>query len=216
MFARVNRGAPDRTFALEHYRHAASGYDASCHRIEAKRARALELLDLSPGETAIDVACGTGAMLEALARRVGKRGLVIGVEQSPEMLGLARERLSRLAWRNILLIESSIEEAVLPAKANAMLFCYTHDVLRSPNALKNLFSSARSGARVAACGAKWYPRWLAPLNLLALWRTYGYLSTIDGLDRPWSLLTSYCPDFTVRDTYFWGSGYVGAGTFTAA
>ena len=215
MFTRVNRGAPDRAFALEHYRHAAADYDASSHRIEAKRARALELLELNSGETVVDVACGTGAMLETLSRRVGPRGLVIGVEQSPEMLALARDRLSRLAWRNILLIEASLEEAHLPAKADALLFCYTHDVLRSAPALRNLFRSARPGARVATCGVKRHPPWLAPLDVLVLWRTYGYLSTIEGLDRPWSLLASYCPDFTVRETFFWGSGYVGNGTFTA-
>ena len=214
MFARVNRGAPDRAFALEHYRHVAADYDASCHRIEPKRARALELLELNSGDTVLDVACGTGAMLEALARKVGPRGLVIGIEQSPEMLALARERLGRLKWRNIVLIEAAVEEAVVPAKADAMLFCYTHDVLRSGDALKNLFASARPGARVASCGAKRYPLWLAPLNLWVLWRTYGYLSTIEGLDRPWSLLASYCPDFTVRETFFLGSGYVGRGTFT--
>jgi len=216
MFARVNQGAPDRSFALEHYRRAAAGYDASCHRIEAKRARALELLQLNSGETVVDVACGTGAMLEALARKVGPRGLVIGIEQSPEMLALARDRLSQLAWRNILLIEASAEDVTLPAEADALLFCYTHDVLRSTNALANLFSSAKMGARVASCGAKRYPPWLAPLNLWMLWRTYGYLSTIEGLDRPWSLLASYCPDFAVRETFFWGSGYVGSGTFAAA
>ena len=140
---------------------------------------------------------------------------VIGVEQSPEMLALARDRLSRLAWRNILLIEASLEEASLPAKADALLFCYTHDVLRSAAALRNLFCSARPGARVATCGVKRHPPWLAPLNVLVLWRSYGYLSTIEGLDRPWSLLASYCPDFAVRETFFWGSGYVGNGTFTA-
>ena len=214
MFARVNQGAPDRAFALQHYRHAAAGYDSSCHRIEAKRARALEFLALSPGETVIDVACGTGAMLEALAHKVGPHGLVIGIEQSPEMLAIARERLSRVALPNILVIEASIEKAVLPVKADAMLFCYTHDVLRSSAALQNLFASARPGARVASCGAKRYPSWLAPLNLWVMWRAYGYLSTIEGLDRPWSLLASYCPDFTVRDTFFWGSGYVGTGTFS--
>ena len=135
---------------------------------------------------------------------------MIGIEQSPEMLALARQRLHRLALGNVLLIEAPIEEARISAAADAMLFCYTHDVLRSDRALKNLFSVAKPGTRVSLCGAKLYPRWLAPLNIWVGRRAYG----LEGLDRPWSLLaTYYCPDFAVTDTYFWGSGYVGAGTY---
>lgn len=213
MGLRLNTGVPDRAFALEHYRRAAAGYDTSCHRIERKRLRALELLALRPGETVIDVACGTGPLLETLARKVGPQGSVIGIEQSPEMLALAQQRLHRLALGNVLLIEAPIEEARISAAADAMLFCYTHDVLRSHRALKNLFSVAKPGARVSLCGAKLHPRWLAPLNAWVRRRVYGYSSTVEGLDRPWSLLATHCPDFAVTDTYFWGSGYVGAGTY---
>ena len=172
----------------------------------------MQLLELSTGETVLDVACGTGSLLEALAHKVGPQGKVIGIEQSSEMLALARKRLQGLALANVLLIEAPIEEARLSTVADAMLFCYTHDVLRSPKALKNLFSFAKPGTRVALCGAKFYPRWLAPLNAWVRWRAYGYLSTVEGLDRPWSMLATYCPDFAVADTYFWGSGYVGTGT----
>lgn len=212
---RLNDGAPDRAFALEHYRRTAAGYDASSRRIARKRRCALDLLSLSPGETVFDVACGTGPMLDMLSAKVGPGGRVVGIEQSPDMAALARRRIEDLALANVSLVEAPVEEARLDEPADAMLFCYTHDVLRSPAALRNLFAAAKPGARVAVCGAKLYPWWLSPLNAWVRRRAYGYMTTVEGLDAPWSLLAGYCPDFAVRKTYFFGSGYVGTGRYSA-
>jgi SAM-dependent methyltransferase len=211
--ASEHRETPDRGIAQAHYRQVAAGYDASCKRIAPKRLRTLELLELRAGDTVLDVACGTGAMLAPLSRAVGREGCVVGIEQSPDMMAIARARVCALGLQNVRLIESPVEEASLPLRAQAMLFCYTHDVLRSPAALERLFSFAAPGARVAVCGAKLYPFWLAPLNAWVRWRTRGYLSTTEGLDRPWSLLESYCPDFSIDRTFFLGSGYIGKGSY---
>ena len=210
---RRNRGVPDRDFALAHYRQVAANYDASTRRVERKRLLTLEWLALRAGETVVDVACGTGPMLAALAQRVGAQGRVIGIEQSPEMIVQARARVAAARLENVTLIEAPIEEARIAGPVDALLFCYTHDVLRSRKALRNLFAAARPGARIAACGAKLYPAWLAFLNPWVRRRTYGYLSTVEGLDAPWSHLAEYCPDFRVRKTYFLGSGYIGTGTY---
>lgn len=210
-----NRGAPNRDFALAHYRRVASRYDAACRRIERKRRRTLELLALRPGEAVIDVGCGTGSMLEALSRQVGPSGRVIGIEQSPEMIALAHRRAQELGLRNVSLLEASAEDARVVGPVDALLFCYTHDVLRSRAALGNLFAAARAGTRVAACGAMLNPRWLAPLNLWLRWRAYGFMSTVEGLQSPWSVLAEFCPDFAVRTRYLVGSGYAGSGRFAA-
>ncbi len=117
-----NRKTPDRAFALAHYRQAAAGYDASCRRIARKRLRTLELLRLRPGETVIDVACGTGAMLAPLSNAVGREGCVVGIEQSPEMIEIARARVNALGLANVRLVESPVEDASVPARAQALLF----------------------------------------------------------------------------------------------
>lgn len=46
----------------------------------------------APGETILDVGCGCGASLIALARVVGETGRVVGIDISEQMLDLARER----------------------------------------------------------------------------------------------------------------------------
>ncbi|MEU6823292.1 methyltransferase domain-containing protein [Streptomyces atriruber] len=57
----------------------------------------LDGLDIRPGQTALDVGCGPGTDLPALAERVGERGGVIGVDRDPVMLEKARHRTSGLS-----------------------------------------------------------------------------------------------------------------------
>ena len=68
---------PDALRARDSYRELAAGYDASCTRIESLRALAVRMLALSPGETVLDIACGTGAALPLLGDAVGPSGRVI-------------------------------------------------------------------------------------------------------------------------------------------
>lgn len=70
-----------------------------------------------------------------LTERIGPTGAVVGVDQSPDMLAVARHRIGAHGWTNVTLIESAVEEVELPMKADAALFCATHDVLQSEEAL---------------------------------------------------------------------------------
>ena len=56
---------------------------------------AMERLELRAGEHVLDVGCGCGDSLLALAERVGERGSVTGIDVSTEMLNRARERIPR-------------------------------------------------------------------------------------------------------------------------
>ncbi len=62
------------------------------------RARAADLAALGPGDSALDVACGTGDLAIELSRRVGAGGEVIGADFSEEMLERARAKAPGLAW----------------------------------------------------------------------------------------------------------------------
>ena len=84
-----------------------------------------------------------------LREAVGPEGVVVGVEQSPEMLEQASERVREAGWDNVKLIESPIESADLEGPFDAVLFVYTQDVLQSAPALARIFEETRCGARVA-------------------------------------------------------------------
>lgn len=56
---------------------------------------------LRPGQSVLDLGTGTGAVAERAARLVGPRGRVLGVDISPQMLTLARERAKARGLTNI-------------------------------------------------------------------------------------------------------------------
>jgi demethylmenaquinone methyltransferase / 2-methoxy-6-polyprenyl-1,4-benzoquinol methylase len=58
------------------------------------RQRAADRAELGPGESALDVCCGTGDMALELAGRVSPGGRVVGSDFSEPMLDLAREKAS--------------------------------------------------------------------------------------------------------------------------
>ncbi|MCX4911640.1 methyltransferase domain-containing protein [Streptomyces sp. NBC_00878] len=62
----------------------------------AYKQQLIDLLDIARGQTALDVGCGPGTDLPALAERVGEHGTVIGIDRDPAMLAQARERATGL------------------------------------------------------------------------------------------------------------------------
>lgn len=204
------RPRPDRAVALARYARLAGRYEATTTRIRHVRQRVIELLDLRSGETVFDVACGAGAILSTLACHVGPRGCVVGIEQSPEMA--AQARVSAHGALNVQVLCNPVESFSSPRPADALVLCYTHDVLQNPQALANLFAQARPGARVAVAGMCLLPWWGAPVNAWVLWGARHYLTTWHGLRKPWSSLAAWCPDLRIVDRCHGGTGYLAVGT----
>ena len=63
-----------------------------CFRIDGLYHRVMEMLQLEKKEHVLDVGCGTGALLSLLRRRYPGRVGLVGVDASPEMIGLAKSR----------------------------------------------------------------------------------------------------------------------------
>ena len=62
------------------------------------------------GETVLDVGCGCGASVIALAKAVEETGRVVGVDISEQMLGLARERTSHLRQVECLVADAAAQD----------------------------------------------------------------------------------------------------------
>jgi len=201
-------GATNRV-SIGKYRLRAAAYDSSTHYTEPIRIRAIEGLALRPGETVIDVGCGTGLSFERLLAGIGPRGRLVGIEQSPDMMRLARERVAARGWQNVELVESAVEDAELRLRADALLFFYTHDILRTEEAVAALIAAAAPGARIAVAGVKFYPWWLAPANLHVWVKNWLYNARPAGLRRPWDILERHVA-LTVTPTLF-GRGYLAFG-----
>ncbi|MBL8520077.1 MAG: methyltransferase domain-containing protein [Betaproteobacteria bacterium] len=169
---------------------------------------------VQPGEVVGDIACGTGATLVRLGEAVGETGRAIGLEHSAEMARIAEGRIRDHGMQDRCKVRLCAVESYLEAERfDALLFCFTHDVLQSPEAVRNICAHARDGARVVVAGTRFLPwAWGLPLNLFTAIRGRRYLTTYRGLRMPWRHLLAFCPDFKILETDHWGTSYLGAGT----
>jgi ubiquinone/menaquinone biosynthesis C-methylase UbiE len=210
-FQRLTRWlTPNRSTALRQYRSRARIYDLELLLFEPVRQRAIDLLHLKRGDRVLDVGCGTGLSFAGVEGLIGPDGSIVGVEQSPEMLERARARAAENNWKNITLISSSVEEAAIPLAADAALFHFTHDIMRTPKALANIVSHLKPGARIVAAGLKWAPARAMPLNLLVWNAALRSTSTLEGLARPWSHLERLLSHLEVEQM-LGGTVYVASG-----
>lgn len=190
---------------------AAAAYERRTFLFDGWREQLVERLAPREGDTVLDVSCGPGLNLPALREWVGPRGLIIGIEESPELLAVARHRVRLRGWRNVRLLSSAPTSTDLPSGAHAALLSVADDVLQSPARLAQLFNRLRPGARVAAGG------WKLPSGLM--WPLRFYVKALYGpltgaperLDAPWLALSGHVPDLTVGELGF-GTGYLAHGT----
>jgi arsenite methyltransferase len=196
--------------SIERYRARAAGYDASAQSTMPLRERTIALLRLRPGQTVLDVGAGTGLSYALLRQGVGDNGSVLAFEQSPEMFEQARARVARERWRNVWHACAAAETVTLPEPADAVLFNYTHDILRTPAAVENIMGQVKPGAPIAIAGMKFFAWWTGPLNLLPWLKNRPYNAKPADLWRPWDLIERWCDGFTRTSTQG-GMGYIASG-----
>lgn len=199
---------PDPIIAIATHRRMRR-HEEAARRTMPLRREAIALLGLKPGDSVLDVACGTGVSLPLLRAAVGPTGRVVGVEVSTEVVERARARVIEAAWNNVTVIEAAMEDVAIGEPFDAVLFSYTHDVLQSPGALRNIFSFVKPGARVAVAGIKQPPAWLFAIALYRRLAASPQMN-LSGLDRPWARLKQYVPDLRVLPVQF-GTSYLARG-----
>ena len=192
------------------YQSRAAHYDRTVGPTWPIREQAIAGLQLQPGQHVLDVGCGTGLSLALLRQGVGASGRVVGIDHSPDMLEQARARVAQAGWTNVSVLEVPAQALVLPEAVDALLFHYTHDILRSPVALDHLLRCARPGARVAVAGIKFFPPWLAPLNAWVYLKNRGYNGAPGELATPWDRIAPRLRNWHLQPTQ-WGMGYLAFG-----
>jgi len=192
------------------YTEHARSYDRRTGAFQRYRRAIVDALPVRRGQVVLDVGCGTGLCCGMLREKVGSEGGIVGIEESPEMAAVAREHIAEEGWRNVTVVQSPAEEAEIEVAADAALFCAVHDILQSPDALRNVLGSLRPGAWVAAGGGKWAAPAMVAVNIQARMLHAPYVQSFEGFDRPWQHLEQLVEDVHVSELAF-GSGYVMTG-----
>ena len=193
------------------YASLAPTYDQQTRYIAGIRKRAINALNLQPGETVLDAGCGTGWCLPLLSARVGPSGKVFGFEPSTDMLALATARVKQRGLANTHMQHAAGDNVKLPAPPDAILFSYTHDLIRTRVALENIFRQARPGTRIVAVSTMLFPRWFFIGNWYLRHTHRHTITNFEGFDEPWTLLAEFCAHHTVKVTVP-GSRYLFTGT----
>ena len=196
------------------YGERARSYERDTAAFQPYRSAVVEALPLRSGHVVLDVGCGTGLCCGLLRDKVGPEGGVVGIEESPEMAAVAREHIACEGWDNVTVVQAPAEDAEIGLTADAALFCAVHDILQSPDALRNVLTRLRPGAWVAAGGGKWAAPMMVALNSMVGMLHAPYVRDFSGFDRPWRHLERLVEDVRVEEMAF-GSGYVVTGRTSA-
>jgi demethylmenaquinone methyltransferase/2-methoxy-6-polyprenyl-1,4-benzoquinol methylase len=188
----------------------ARSYERDTGEFQHYRQAIVEALPVRPGQVVLDVGCGTGLCFGPLRDKVTVLGGVVGIEESPEMAAVAREHVAAEGWLNVTVVESRAEDAQMAFTADAALFCAVHDILQSPDALRNVLGNLRPGGWVAAGGGKWAAPLMVAVNMQVRMLHAPYVRSFDGFDRPWNHLEQLIEGIHVDEVAF-GGGYIATG-----
>lgn len=94
------------------------------YRYGAYRRRAVKALELRPGDTVVEICCGTGINFSLLRKAIGPSGKIVGVDQNSSMLAEARARAEEEGWKNVELVQCNAEEFSFPEKVDGVLSTY--------------------------------------------------------------------------------------------
>ena len=114
--------------------------------------RLLELAEIRPGHTVLDIATGYGEPAVSAAPCVGSKGYVLAIDASPKMLEIEKERSNALGFQNIAFKEVDFEKFVLPDSFFDVAVC-RWGLMFLPNlntVLKKIHDALFPGGRFAA------------------------------------------------------------------
>jgi len=155
------------TDAQSFYGRWARVYDwiANAPGVTAWRDRTAEALALAPGDTVVEMGCGTGANVPHLRERVGPTGRVVGVDVTRPMLDRARGGPGRTGG-SVHYVQADASRPPVRA-ADAVLATFVAGIFEDPAAAVDAWCDCVApGGRVALLNFQRSPSALAaPLNL---------------------------------------------------
>lgn len=148
-------GAEKARYVREVFTEIADAYDAMNNRMTWGMLRGWQRLvmrrtRLQAGDRALDVCCGTGEMTFQARELVGPAGEAVGLDFTPGMLDVAREKLRRLGYRNVTFVEG---DALAMPFANASFQAVTsgfalRNVADIPGMIAEMVRVTAPGGRV--------------------------------------------------------------------
>lgn len=201
------------------YRKRARNYDLTANlyylagfREQHFRKMAVEALRLKPGDTVVEIGCGTGLNFSLLQNKVGRGGRITGVDLTDAMLARARKRVAAKGWTNVELVQSSATAYQFPPNLDAILstFALTLDA--------NYDKVIADGTRALKPGGRWVildlklpSNWLRHFVRLFMPLLRPFAVSEALADRhPWESIAQHLTNTSMKELFF-GLAYLAVG-----
>jgi demethylmenaquinone methyltransferase/2-methoxy-6-polyprenyl-1,4-benzoquinol methylase len=209
---------------IETYRKKARHYDLTSRLYpvpgypqRAQRLQTVQALRLRPGDTVVDMACGTGLNFSLIERAIGPGGRIIGVDLTDAMLAHAQLRVEANGWSNVSLVQSDAASFEFPAGVDGIMSTY------ALSQVPEVAEVIAHGAAALSEGRRW-----AVLDLKVPDRTPGWLTQLGTatvrpfawidewvMRRPWAAIRTAMQEELADPAWtelFFGSAFLAAGS----
>ena len=200
------------------YRHKAPYYDAALwlYRfigVSRCRREAVRALQLQPGETVVDMGCGTGLNFGLLYDAVGPSGRIVGVDLTDGMLEQARRRVRRAGWQNVELVEADLASYAFPEDMNAAIATFVLEMVPAYDAvIRHASEALPQRGRLALFGLREPENWPEWLIHLGVWLNEPFGMSRDYASfHPWESVRRHMREVEHRKL-FAGAAYLSVGT----
>ncbi|RJP69327.1 MAG: methyltransferase domain-containing protein [Candidatus Abyssobacteria bacterium SURF_17] len=194
------------------YNFTANLYYLIGFREQAYRKLAVKRLNLKPGDTVVEIGCGTGLNFPLLQQAVGIRGRIIGVDLTDAMLAQAGRRVAENKWSNVELVQSDAASFHFPDGVDGIISTFALTLVPEfDQVIKNGVDALSPGKRWVVLDFKLPSNrlaWLAPLGIFI---TSPFGVTRDLANRhPWESIEKYLTRTSFEELYA-GFAYIATG-----
>ena len=160
------------------------------------RRKAVRALRLRPGDTVVEIGCGTGLNFSLLEQQIGPEGRIIGVDLTDAMLAQARRRVQAHGWSNVSLIQADALEFQFPAGVDGILSTFALSLV--PECAEVI----AHGASALSPGARWVVLDTKPPQRAPGWLAKAWVSVVRPfavtdellMTRPWEAIRGEMQD----------------------
>lgn len=207
---------------IDLYRVRAAWYDLSANlyyligfREAWYRKQAVSALGLKPGDTVVEIGCGTGLNFGYLRDVVGEEGRIVGVDLTDAMLVQAEQRIARQGWTNVMLVQCDAASYEFPTAIQGVLSTFALTLVPDyERVIARATEALATGRHLVVLDFRQPDNWPLWLVRLGVWITRPFGVSLDLATRkPWEMVKKHFSSVTTK-LYFGGFVYIAVGKST--